>query len=289
MSLISVIVPIHNAADFIEETIASVSSQSYEHWELVLVNDGSTDDTSKILNRIKLSQSIRIIHQKENVGVSISRNVGAKSAKGSYLCFLDADDILHPSCLSVRSKVISKNPKALVHNDIQLIDSKGRLLGVCKYGLEGLVLDDLLLWERTVIPGPSSIIVSREVFENVGGFDAKLSTAADQDFFIRVASMYPVIRIPQVLTNYRIHDKNMHKNIGLMEKDHRLVYHKAIRDKRFRSWPLQRKCISNLYLMLAANWWGDGKSKLRAFYFIFLSLLQYPPVVNKILRLFFRK
>ena len=95
---VSVIVPAYNAAPYIDATIKSVIAQTYKDWELIVVNDGSTDSTRQILSEYESNGQIRLIH-KENTGVSDSRNCGAKDARGKYFCFLDADDMLLPPAL----------------------------------------------------------------------------------------------------------------------------------------------------------------------------------------------
>lgn len=275
--LISIIIPAYNAAGFIRETIQSVVTQSYDNWELIVVDDGSTDQTAAIVNEFVNNRRVRLF-QKPNTGVADSRNFGYKHSCGSWCCFLDADDRLKPDCLERRVFHLQENVK-FYHNDIALIDSNGEETGGIKRGLSGHVLDDLLIWKRTVIPGPSSIFLAKEVFDTVGGFDPAFSTAADQDFFFRTAALFPVQRIPEVLTLYRDHLEGMHRDIALMERDHIAVYHKAARNNLFRSFWFRKKCFAGLYFILAGNWWKDGESKLRAVWFVLLMLMTYPPAI----------
>ena len=275
MIIISVIIPVYNGQLFIEETIQSVIKQTFKDWELIVVNDGSTDKTSLILNKYSSSQNIKIIH-KNNSGVSDSRNKGAEVAEGKYYCFLDADDLLVENCLERRFEKIKHAPNALFHNDIEEIDINGVRRNVIFSGISGMVLDKMLAWKDTTIPGPSSVILSKESFEEVKGFDTELSTAADQDFFIRLAEKHYVERIPEILTLYRIHPNNMHQNIPLMEKDHTLVFVKAAKNKLFKSYTFKQQCFANLYLILAGSWWKEGKNKSRALLFMFKSFLAYP-------------
>ena len=281
---VSVIVPAYNAEPYVDATIKSVIAQTYKDWELIVVNDGSTDSTRQILSEYESNSQIRLIHKK-NTGVSDSRNCGAKDARGKYFCFLDADDMLLPTCLARRVEV-AKDSVALVHNDTEWIDAHGARLGIIKAGLNGNVLDDLLLWERTVIPGPSSMMISREAFSEVGGFDTELSTAADQDFFINVAAKHPVRRIEEVLTLYRLHPKGMHLNIELMQRDHIMVFQKATENKHFRSFWFRQRCFSNLYFVLSGSWWKDGSNKLMGLYFSLRSLTTYPPNISRYINRF---
>ncbi len=282
MPEISVIIPAYNAGKYIDETIRCVLMQTFTDWELIIVNDGSTDLTAEIIDRYS-SGKIKVFHKK-NSGVSDSRNFGARHASGLYYCFLDADDLLTGDCLEVRIHKVRKEPSKLFHNDIEEIDDKGVKRNNVFSGISGNVLDKMLRWEETTIPGPSSIILSKEMFAAVNGFDVNLSTAADQDFFIRVAEKYAIERIPEILTLYRIHPTNMHQNIPLMEKDHIAVFKKAAKNNLFKSFLFKQKCFSNLYLILAGSWWKEGNNKKRASYYMFLSIISYPPYLIKIFK-----
>jgi len=106
--------PAYNAENYINEAIQSVKNQTHEFWELIIINDGSTDNTVNIISNI-IDNRIKVINQKHK-GVSASRNAGLKKMKGQYFCFLDSDDILTPQSLSCRLEVFKKN------NDISFVD-----------------------------------------------------------------------------------------------------------------------------------------------------------------------
>lgn len=278
--LVSVIVPVFNAEKYIRQTIQSVIDQTYIYWELIVVDDGSTDGGPAIMDSMATDNRIKVVHRK-NSGVSDSRNHGASLAKGSFFCFLDADDLFLPACLEQRMKLSGDNP-SLIHNDMEVIHADGRPSGIQRRGISGDVLEDLLLWEQTVVPGPSAMMVSRSVFEEIGGFDIHLSTAADQDFFIRAATVCTFRRIPEVLTQYRDHPQGMHRQLELMQRDHLQVYRKASHANLFRSFWFKQRCFSNVYFILAGSWWGDGKNIGRALIFLFLCMISYPPNVRRL-------
>ena len=287
-SLVSVVIPVYNAEDYISETIKSVQEQNYNHWELIIVNDGSIDNTREIIDGMKEKDDRIKIFNKSNTGVSDSRNKGADIATGDYLCFLDSDDIFLRDNLKKKATFLDQNPKiGLVHANIELINKYGDSLGESLKGKTGNILDSLLLWEDVNIPAPSSIMVRKTVFENAGKWDVQFSTAADQDFFIRVAAMTPIGAIDETLTQYRVLEQSMSRNISIMEKDHIGVYQKARRLGLFRSFWFKQRCFSNLYLILAGSWWKNGSDKLRGLYFILKALLYYPLNMKKLIVKFF--
>lgn len=110
--LISIITAVYNGEEFLKEAIDSVLSQSFGTWELIIVNDGSTDNTEKIINTYLKDKRIKCFNQK-NLGVSAARNIGMKNMRGEYFCFLDADDILPKNSLFARLNVFQRSPKIM--------------------------------------------------------------------------------------------------------------------------------------------------------------------------------
>jgi glycosyltransferase involved in cell wall biosynthesis len=283
MSTVSVIIPAYNASNFIVETIRSVMEQTFTDWELIISDDGSTDDTESVVKPF-LNQQIRYIRY-PNGGVSLARNRGAAVAKGSYLAFLDADDVLTPNSLEKKVRDLQQHQDvALAFCDVVVIDQNSLKTGEQLLGSDDEVLKHLLLWDKTVIPGPSSILVTRKAYDTVGGFDPNFSTAADQDFFFRIAQQFKCHRVPEILTLYRKHGSNMHMNIGRMEQDHIAVYEKAARLNLFESTSFKRLCFANLYLILAGSWWVNGNNKYRGLLFLLKALMMRPAHVTRILK-----
>lgn len=284
MSLVSVIIPAYNAERYLKEAVSSVLNQTYQNIEVILVNDGSVDKTEEIAQTFKkLDDRVRYISVK-NGGVAAARNLGINQSKGEYVAFLDADDALMPENIAEKINLYLQKPEVgLVHTDMAIIDEMGKCTGQVLKGKEGFILNELLLWEETCIPAPSSILVPRCVLEEIGGFDIELSTAADQEFFFRLANKYPVARVARPLGLYRVHGENMHQNIALMEKDHILAYKKASAYHLFTSWKQKKKAFSNLYFILAGSWWVACRNKPKTFYFLTRSFFNNPFSIGRIL------
>jgi glycosyltransferase involved in cell wall biosynthesis len=281
--LVSIIIPAYNAAPYIGRTILSVTNQLYSNWELIIVNDGSTDDTSHVVQPF-LGDSRIHFYDKANTGVSDTRNFGVANSEGKYLCFLDADDVFYPSNLQEKVELLEGTPKLdFVCADVEVINEKDEATGQYFKAKGGFLLNELLLWEGFNIPGPSCIIISREAFDHIWGWDPDFSTAADQDFFFRVAAKYAIGYINKPLTAYRVLANSMSRNIQAMEKDHIGVYRKAVKNKLFKSYWFKQQCYANLYKVLAGSWWVNGHNKPRAIKFVLKSILAYPPLMLKIL------
>ncbi|PCJ89757.1 MAG: hypothetical protein COA57_00970 [Flavobacteriales bacterium] len=281
--LVSIIIPAYNAEKYIAETIQSVINQTYTNWELIIVNDGSTDNTEKIAQAyVEKDQRIKYIYQ-ENAGVSVARNKGVENSQGDYVAFLDADDIWCRQNLEKKVTILNNINIDWVYSDMLSIDKNGNQLQYPEVGKNYKILENILLWNGEVVPGPgSNIITKKKCFDEGVIFDPNFSTAADQDFTIQLASKYQGKRIPEKLWYYRVIASSMSRNMEVMEKDHIGVYKKAAKNNLFKSFWFKQKCFSNLYLILAGSWWKDGNNKSRGLSFIFKSLIIYPPNIIKL-------
>ena len=227
--LISVIIPVFAAEKFIEETINSVVKQSYNNWELIVVNDGSPDNSESIILKLQENESRIQYYSKENTGVSDTRNFGISKARGALIAFLDADDAWLYNKLELQLKAFQDDPTVCwVFGDAWLADE---LMNYTEYrkGYDNDLLNNLLSWEKDIVPGPSSnIIVKSDCFrQGKISFDSSLSSGADQDITIQLAAKYKGICIPHPLWVYRVLPNSMSKNIKVMERDHLLIFNKA--------------------------------------------------------------
>lgn len=123
--LVSIVVPVYNAADFIDDTIHSVLGQSYENWELIIVDDHSTDKTLEVVRQFKC-EKIKVITLARNSGVAKARNRGVSAARGRYICFLDADDLWQPSKLKHQVEFMKEKDCAFSFTSYVFADAKGR-------------------------------------------------------------------------------------------------------------------------------------------------------------------
>jgi len=282
--LVSVIIPVYNGEKFLEEAIRSVIDQDYSSWELLIVDDGSTDTTASIAGKFAADIRVKYYFQ-DNAGVSSARNNGVRNATGDFFAFMDADDVWLGSNLLEKVNYLVNNPNVgLVHSHTEIINESSVRTGIVKEGKEGWLLDELLLWQNTSINAPSSILIRKEVMTAVGVFDEELSTAADQDFYFRIAQKYAIGNIQKVLVLYRTHPNNMSSVISRMETDHLGVYSKAKKNKLFKSYRFRQECFSNLYLTLAGSWWVNGNNKGKGMYYLLRAMVAYPPNIVKVIR-----
>jgi glycosyltransferase involved in cell wall biosynthesis len=222
---ISVIIPAYNYARYLAEAIDSVLAQTYPVLEVIVVDDGSTDDTPGVL--AAYANRIRAIRQ-QNLGVSAARNTGISAARGEYVAFLDADDVWQPSKLDAQMARFDADPSlGLVHCGAESFDDKGKTIHFWRDGMQGRVAINILRLEPVIAAPSSNIVVPRRVAEEIGGFDTRMSGSEDWDFAYRVAARYEIGFTPEPLVRYRIHGGGSHWNIAAMEKGMLLALQKA--------------------------------------------------------------
>jgi len=200
MPKVSVIIPTYNRKDIVCETIDSVLSQTCKDYEIIVVDDGSTDDTKSVLARY--GDKILYIYQ-ENMGLSSARNTGIRNMCGEYIALLDSDDIWFPKKLEKQIQLLEENPDiALVSCRSEVIDSKGTHAGSYKpSNYQSLDFNGLLVANHIVV---SSVIVRKNILEDVGLFDETLRSYEDVDLWLRILLKYKIFYSEDVLVKYRI-------------------------------------------------------------------------------------
>lgn len=200
-TIISVIIPVYNGEKYIEKAVNSVLAQTVADWELVIVNDGSTDGTRAILERCCARDARIHVHHQPNGGVSAARNAGIARASGAYLAFLDADDEWYPDCLETFQRALAAYPQAVMVGcafDIVLqngrrTDTTGYFQGkpemLCLEDFLGAYADDT----RAKCYHPISTCVRRELVQQVGGFRVGCRIGEDLALALIVAAYGPVV------------------------------------------------------------------------------------------------
>jgi glycosyltransferase involved in cell wall biosynthesis len=207
--LVSIVIPTYNYGRFIGETIDSALAQSYSPMEVIVVDDGSTDDTRERL--AGYGDRVRYIYQ-QNRGLSAARNTGIEAAHGEFIALLDSDDLWLPDKLEKQVAVCVQDPHTgLVGTERFAIDETGQRLdydaGRCsRDGFCELTMRDLLEFPAF---SPSSVLARKDAFLAVGGFNEHLQGAEDMHMWVRVAANFRVLRLNATLTGQRFHLKSM--------------------------------------------------------------------------------
>jgi len=255
--LVSAIIPNYNYARYVGEAVESALGQTYPNIEVIVVDDGSTDNSLEVLQQYR--ERIKIIEQK-NSGVCVARNRGVAESTGEYIAFLDADDVWLPEKIEKQvAKLASGKDLGLVHVGVIDIDASGNELATHLNGMAGDVSVELMMFEKAVIlGGGSGVMIPRTVFNKVEGFDETLSTSADWDLYFRISSAYSVGFIGEPLLRYRLHGSNMHSNIRRMESEMLSAYEKAFSRNAFNIGPDAGKAYGSLYRVLSGSYFRSG-------------------------------
>ncbi|MBX3298113.1 MAG: glycosyltransferase [Acidobacteria bacterium] len=256
---ISVIIPTFNYGRFIGDAIQSAWAQTRSPDELIVVDDGSTDNTSEVV--AGFGERVKYI-RRENSGVSSARNRGVEESSGDLIAFLDADDIWEPRKLEKQAKLFERDGRiGLVHCGMREFDSEsGETIALHTEGMEGEVAEALLLWEKVAVNvSGSAIMVSREAFEAAGGFDPRQKCGEDWDLCYRIARRYRVGFVREPLVNYRSHGAAAHRNVREMERGMGLFYQKAFADGGPEVAALRRRALGNYNRVLAGSYFRSGK------------------------------
>jgi glycosyltransferase involved in cell wall biosynthesis len=209
--LVSIIIPCYRQGRFLGEAIESVLNQTHHNHEIIVVDDGSPDNTSQIALRYA---GVRLIRQ-ENQGLSAARNGGIRESHGEFLVFLDADDRLLPRALESGLTCMAQRPESeLVFGRYRVIIEDGSPSGV----ISDLCAGDLYLGllARNCIGPVAPVMFRREVFDKAGGFNTSISAASDYDIYLRIARQYPTHRHDGIVAEYRVYNSSMSADMGLM-------------------------------------------------------------------------
>ncbi|PSB31103.1 glycosyltransferase family 2 protein [Chlorogloea sp. CCALA 695] len=249
MPTVTVIIPTYNTITYLPKTLESVLNQTFTDFEIIIIDDGSTDTTAKWLGNL-VEPRIKIVVQ-TNQGVAVARNKGIALASGKYIAFLDSDDLWEPTKLEKQVQCLDADPAVgLVNTWIKNIDEQGNDLVVVRVPeAEGNVWNQII--EENLILCGSVPMIRRSSFEEVGVFDCNLLSAEDWDMWIRLAAKYSFALIKEPLVSYRQHLKSKSNNLE-KHLSHRL----KVIDKTFLAAPpqmqhLKNRAVGRAYLAIA--------------------------------------
>ena len=256
---VCVVIPTYNYGRFIAEAIESVLGQTLPPQEIVVVDDGSNDDTAAVVKIF--GERVRYVRQ-ENRGVSEARNRGVAATTSDLIAFLDADDTWEPTKLEKQATRFAADELiGLVHCGMREFDSvSGETIALHLDGGEDGIAENLLLWEGPVVVGPGgTIMVRRKAYEEAGGFDVRMKCGEDWDLCYRIARRYKVGFVAEPLVNYRSHGAAAHRNVGNMERGMGMFYEKAFATDDSAVLRLKRRAYGNYHRVLAGSYLHAGR------------------------------
>jgi len=270
MPKVSVVMPVYNGERFLRQSLESVFAQTFQDFETLCVDDGSTDRSAAILQ--EYGTKIRLIRQR-NAGQSAARNAGVALANGRYIAFLDQDDLWYSSKLMGQVAALEANPRViLVHCDFDRIDEKGQMVqegaGTSERASALASPMGLLIGEALIFP--SAMMIRKDAYERSGGFDSELQGFEDFDLIARLKQQGEFVMIEERGMAYRVHGQGFNRAGGLHIIRSREKFLRRMED--FYRGNRMKQTIVRLMLADCYSDWGihevrtgnksDGRSKL---------------------------
>ncbi|MEM8504668.1 MAG: glycosyltransferase [Cyanobacteria bacterium P01_D01_bin.1] len=279
MALVSIIVPVYNGASTIRETLDSVLQQSFDAFELIVIDDGSTDNTLEIV--ASFDDPRLSVFSYPNAGVATTRNRGVAQASTEYISFIDADDLWTPDKLARQLDALESSSNAAVaYSWTDYIDQSGRFIASDqRVTFSGNAYGELL--RRDFLESASNVIIRRKAFLDVGGFDPSLSGAADWDFFLRLAKRYDFVAVPHLGVLYRISNSSMSANLSMQEQECIAVLEQAYEQAPAHLQSLKPQSFGQLYQYLSFSAMRGPLSRdsgLMALHYLRRSLAHSPRI-----------
>ena len=217
--LVSIIMPVYNGANYVNRAINSVLSQTYSNYELIIVDDGSTDESQKVISPFLKSKKIKYIYQ-ANAGVATARNTGIAASEGKFFALLDQDDIWLPHKLLLQVQFMANNPDVgLLHTAIQCINDNDELMS-CENMISVGKYDG---WCTAKLPvgngiAPLTVLARINLLKQCGGFVQKRAPADDWDLWLRMSGLAKLGFLSDICAQYRIHNCNESRNLLKMKR-----------------------------------------------------------------------
>jgi glycosyltransferase involved in cell wall biosynthesis len=277
-NLISIIIPAYNAAAFIDETIQSIFRQTYPNWEMIIINDGSTDRTGEIISRIK-DHRVRYINQ-SNAGVAAARNKGLAVAKGEFVVFFDADDLMSEDFLATRVNALKKDPAiGYCGGLVQTFPGKVKTRKAVASDPE----NEILFFNKAFVTVPSNYIFRKRILISNGIiFNKELSSSADRFFILEVSKVAKGKNISDVTGKllYRVTSQSMSNNVtpGLIIDNEKFYY--ELKRKNLLPYGKKHKFKSFYFLSLAKGF-GMVKYWKRVLKYLAMSFINDPVFFTK--------
>ena len=248
---VTVVIPCYNSMRYIAETMETVLNQTYQDFEVLVVNDGSTDDTPNWVDQLsKQEPKVRMVSQ-ANQGLAGARCTGVTNARGKYIAFIDDDDLWESTKLEKQVNSLENNPKAgICYTWTALADSEGKATGrVIASDAEGDVWKQMT--EMNIVCCGSTPMIRRSCFDEVGLFFHDVSPSDDWDMWWRIAAKYPFTVIKQPLIRYRQHPNNSSKKCEHMLETSRIVIERNFANAPTELLHYRNRSYGCIYLYLA--------------------------------------
>jgi glycosyltransferase involved in cell wall biosynthesis len=256
-ALVSIVLPVYNGEKYLAESLDSVLAQTYQNWELVIINDGSTDGTENLILNYP-DKRIKYLPNDSNKGIIFSLNRGLQESNGEYIARLDADDIALPNRFEKQVEFLSENSDyALCGSYFQTIDSNGKVLKDVRFPANNRDAQSFLLLHNCFC---HSAIMMRSVIAKELKYDEKFQVCEDYDLWYRISRTGKIVNLPVFTTLYRVHENNMSTRKSEIMFIHVNMINKRILDDLGIEYSKTELDTHSNALCYNASFFGDPKS-----------------------------
>ena len=208
---ISIIIPTFNRASLLPFAIKSALSQTFTDFELLILDDASTDNTYEVAESFLTDPRVRLVKHPKNIGITENRNYGLSIANGKYIAMLDSDDVwLDSHKLERQLEILKSHPSiGIVGTYVKKINGNGKEIGIISYHAADDSIRKNMMWRNQFTQ--SSVLIRKQVFDDVGLYDENIPIWEDYELWLRIGEKYQFRNIPEFLTGYREHEGNISK------------------------------------------------------------------------------
>ena len=271
MPTISVIMPVYNAARYVKEAVESVLAQTLADFELIVVNDGSTDSSERVLRRLAAKDGRIKLISRPNTGYVVALGEAIGVSRGQYLARMDADDVCLPERFAKQVALLDARPNVgVVGTSYDLIDARGRFLHTMRQPTSDDALQRACLAGSTPICHPTAMI-RRSLFDAVGGYDCGAFPAEDLDLWLRIGEHSQLACLPDVLLRYRLHAASISETKQAKQVEAvRHIRHAAFRRRGLpaefvpeKQWREGADTAGRIKQTLKYGWWAFNSGQRR--------------------------
>jgi len=286
--VISVVMSVYNGENYLEQSVSSILKQTFSHFEFIICNDGSNDNTNNIL--VSLTDSrIKVISNESNLGLARSLNRCIRISRGAFIARQDADDISNPSRLQKQYDCLQAHPGiGVLASAVEWIDEFSIPFKTWPSGKSNPDIQEELLYTCPIIHG--SVLFRRQSYDDAGGYNEAMKTGQDYDLWLKIAELWDIVCLSEILYSYRWHDQmvslkrkdeqNSYAIDGLNQAvDRRLKYSRSYLGFSKDRLPEKWKEMDREFLSHRLIWWSAGArniSRSLALEFLLLSLAVDP-------------
>jgi glycosyltransferase involved in cell wall biosynthesis len=274
MAYFSIVIPVYNKEKFVAKTIESVLSQTFTDYEIIIVNDGSTDQSEAKISTFK-DNRIQY-YSKKNEGVALARNFGIEKATADYICFLDADDFWDPAFLETMQRYSSELPEQKVFAAAIEIETKNKTIPA-HYSIPSTSDFEIVNFfdasQKECALWTSSVCIHKSVFEKVGDFDTKIKHGEDTEFWIRIGLQFPIVFISKILARYVYDEKSISRNTNYYFEKY--TFEKYALEEKNNSALKRYMDLNRFSAVIKCNLHGDWKTSQEIYSEIDLKDLSY--------------